>query len=248
MKMCEQGVATKVRVALGTVIGEFYPVFIFIGLYVAVAYFYDWLQPFKPLSTNVANLIQFASSPFSFIEATPPYSSSTIVGLYNNFFFVVLLMVSLATYNLTLSRRLKHPLSMPRVFGGGIVGTYVVSGATWILIGQPSTGTSIIGFTTVTMLALASVTDFQGQLRRIYDGNQKAMEYVGAYLCLIVLGIASLTLFKSYILGNQAYPLHLAGGAVSSISLILWAWKTKARTSPTWAMSMAKQIDRGFEP
>jgi hypothetical protein len=232
--MLNQKVALSAEVgrSFRSVIGEFYPVFVFYGLYATVVYLYDWLQPFKPLPVMAANLIQFATSPFSFIEATPPYSSSTIMGLYNNFLFVALLMVFLAMYNLTLSRRLKRPLSLPRVFGGGVAATYAVSGAIWILTGQPSTGTSIIGFTTVTALALASATDLSGQLRRIYVGNRKAMEYVRAYVWLIVFGIASLIALGSYVLGNQAYPLHLVGGTISSIPLVLWAWRTKAPDQP----------------
>jgi hypothetical protein len=223
MRGREQGAATKVRVALGTVIGNLYPVFIFYGLYAAVVFLYDWLQPFKPLSVNVANLIQFASSPFSFIETTPPYSSSTIVGLYNNFLFVALLLVFAAMYSLILSLRFKESLSMPRIFCASVAGTYIVSAGVWVLTGEPSTGTSIIGFTTATAVAVASGTDLSSQLRLIFEGNRTPKYYAKAYVLLVVFGIALLITLRSYVLGNSSYLLHLVGGAASGGVLVLLA-------------------------
>ncbi len=215
----QERAAAKVRIALGTTVGQLYPIFIFYGLYAAVVYLYDWLQPFKPLSANVANLIQFVTSPFSFIEAAPPYSSSTIVGLYNNFLFVAMVLVFAAMYELILSKRFKRQLSVPRVFGAGVIGTYLVSAGVWALTGQPSTGTSIVGFTTAAAVSIASGADLLGQIQQIYRGNGMPKEYAKAYVLLVVFGISSLIAIRSYIFGNPSYLLHLAGAATSGITL-----------------------------
>jgi hypothetical protein len=209
--------------ALKAIFGELYPLFIFYALYAGVVYLYDALQPFTPLPVNLANLIEFATSPFSFVEATPPYSSSTVAGLYDNFLFVAVIMMFLAMYSLASSGRLKSYVSLPLVFGASVAGTYAVSAGVWVLSKQPSTGTSIIGFTTAVTVAFASGADLSVQLRLIFDGNRTLKEYAKAYVLLVVFGIASLIALGSYIFGNSSYLLHLAGGAVSGGVLVLLA-------------------------
>jgi len=218
----KKGLSEEVRAALQAVLGELYPVFIFYGLYAAVVFLYDGLQPFKPLPLGAANLIAFTTSPFSFVEATPPYSSSTTVGLYNNFLLVAVLMVFLAMYNLILSRSLKPFVTLPSVFGAGVAGSYLVSLSIWILSKQPATGTSIIGFTVVAAIVVTTLADLISQLRLIVAGERSARTYLRAYAVLILFGVASLIALNSYIVGNPSFLLHLVGGAASGGVLVLW--------------------------
>jgi hypothetical protein len=132
-------------------------------------------------------------------------------------------------YNLAVSESLKRSLSLPRIFVTSVAGTYVVAAIIWILTGQPSTGTSIIGFTMVVAIAASSGADFLAQLRRIYEGNHRAVNYLKSYGLLIVCGVASLIALRSYLLANSSYQLHLAGGAVSGVVMLGWALKKDKR-------------------
>ena len=222
---------------LKAVFGELYPLFIFYGLYAGVVYLYDALQPFFPLSLNLANLIEFITSPFSFVEATPPYSSSTATGLYNNFLFVAVIMTLLAMYSLAASSRLKPYVSLPLVFGASVAGTYAVSAGIWALSTQPSTGTSIIGFTAASAVAVASSVDLIDEIRLIAGKRGNMKDYAKAYFLLVVAGISSLTVLESYILGNPSYLLHLTGGAISGGFVA--AWVRGHRGSGAHALSRA---------
>jgi hypothetical protein len=218
-----QRIQIKAKEALKVILYELYPVILFYGLYAGVVYLYDVIQPFTPIPVNEANLIEFITSPFSFVEATPPYSKSVIQGLYNNFLFIAVAMVLLMLYDIGLSRSFRKRITVPRVFWAGVLATYAVAWVVWALTGQPSTGTSIMGFTFVTVLAVIATVDLAGQLKLVPSGSRGLKEFARALFLAIFAILAIYFGFAGYLWMNGSYVLHLAGGAVSGSTLAIWS-------------------------
>ena len=209
--------------ALRKILWEVYPVLLFYALYVGVVGLYNALQPFAPIPADEANWILLVTSPFSFIEAVGKTPTQTTQGLLNNFFFPAAMMVMAMLYNTFLSNRLKRYISVPSVFGAGVIGSYLVAGVVWKLTPQPDTGTSIIGFTFTVTLAAAAFADLF-EYRKHAGPERPSAKVAVRIVAMMLFGVfAAVMTFNAYLWMNPSYYLHLAGGGAAIIFLYLWS-------------------------
>lgn len=208
--------------AARTMLGELYPILGFYGLYYGVIRLYDALAPFNTLPTIEQNWIMLSTSPFNFVEAIGKTSEATIQGLTNNFAFPAALMALLMAYNIGVSGRLRRVVSVPSVFGAGVMGTYFTSALVWKFSPSPATGTSIIGFTFMVMIAITAFADVH-QLSRVKPNPKKMTKWrlkVVAIVFFLVFGVVETP--YAYLLGNPSALLHLFGGGSSIMFLYVW--------------------------
>ena len=221
---------SSVKKSLLTVLGAFYPVLLFYLLYYFVVQAYDYLPSMR------GNLFDFLTSPFSFVEAAPPYSKSITQGLYNNFLFVAVIIIIAGLYSIYLEKRFKRWLSVPLVFFSGVLSTYMASAGIWAVFGQPATGTSIIGFTMASFIAVGSIADVKRNLAVMMRGNKQGKTFVVGFLLLVLFLWSSYAILTSYLIGNGAYALHLAGGSLSWLVLLSWStWRNRNRVNQSFA-------------
>ncbi len=189
---------------------------VFYVLYYSVVLAYD---DFPNARGNLFNLV---TAPFSFIEATPPYSKTVIQGLYSNFLFVAVLLVVASFYCIYLEGRFRGHLSVPLVFFGGVVSSYVLSASLWIWDGHPATGTSIIGFTTTLFIAVGTLSDLPHSFGPILKGSKQPRYFLVAFVLLFLFLWSALVVIPTYLVGNNAYALHLLGGGLSWVVIGIW--------------------------
>ena len=131
--------------------------------------------------------------------------------------FTVYIMIVAIIYSnyWSLSRRIKPEL----IFWVSIVSSYVVSLLVWIFTGQPSTGTSIIGFCMVGFLFLRSLNDlrFYFNKERIED-NKSTIRNISLTASLAFISLVFALLFYSL---NQSVYVHFAGGAICATLIII---------------------------
>jgi hypothetical protein len=209
---------------------EVYPVIVFYVAYLGVVEL-GILVPFRSLSTLQTGAVMLATSPFSFIEVVGKTPAQTEQGLWNNLFVPAALMVFAMIYNFSLSKRLKRYVSVPSIFGAGVIASYLISGTVWMLSPLPSTGTSIIGFDFAIAMALAAFSDLFESRRK--EGEPRpdmktVLRIIGiSMFAALGLGIA----FLGYLWSNPSWYLHLAGGGLSLVLVLLWR---RMGTPPIW--------------
>ena len=113
-------------------------------------------------------------------------------------------------------------MTVARVFWSGVLGTYVVALLVWARTGQPSTGTSVIGFTFVCELAATAVVDLIHQLGLVPKGYRGLDEFARALGLAIFAVLAIYFGGLGYLWMNGSYILHLVGGAVSGATIVTW--------------------------
>lgn len=99
--------------------------------------------------------IMFFTSPFSALEIT--FMSRTLVQIYTslfyNFYLVVIYLLSYGyLYAYSRGKLFEFPLPPWLSFSFSVLSSYITSAINWVILGLPSTGTSIIGVTTFTSI------------------------------------------------------------------------------------------------
>lgn len=232
----------ELKKVLRTTINEVYLILVFYALYYGVVRLYGALQLIR--LSSIAELgIMWATGPFNYMEAVGNTPAQTTQGLLNNFAFPAAMMATLMLYDIFLSRRLRKTVSVPSVFGGSVVGTYLVSWVIWKLSPQPGTGTSIIGFSfalAVTVCAFADLVSLP---------KKRANERLGVTTMLRIVGMAIFAafglvqIFLAYLWMNSAAIFHVTGGVVCLLVLFAWS-KIGSPSIPALPKSLATDSAR----
>ena len=198
-------------------------IFIFLCLVAALIYLFFQVSGFNTLAGTGGTVLAFLTSPFNFLEDfTGNYEWPQQGYLYNTVVTVIFLFFATFYYYwITENKR----FSIERVFWASIIGSYGVSIVVWAIKGWPSTGTSIIGFCVVGYLLGLSFFDFKRQRNKT-----KFSSRLRNLIILPTLLVSCIILPTAYLLGNDAYPYHLAGGGICAILLLLLRRKQSSKS------------------
>jgi len=192
--------------------------------YLAVSIIYGLLY-YRIHNTPFFQFFLFATSPFSPLEDFSRIYSSVTVGLISNFFVVALLIL---ISEIIADFVLKNGKSYVRTtFVYSILSSYILSFIIFVLLGTPSTGTSIIGFCFSILIAYMLLSEVYSILHRIAGGPQQmTIKGLLNHINFVVMGLFKVIIFGafvyvlavftlySYIIGNPSWWLHLSGAAV----------------------------------
>jgi len=201
---------------------EVYPALIFVALYMLNFYLFYILHLTSSIPASYHDVITFITSPFNYTEAIPPYSPSIEAGFCDNFVIVAIVMLISAVYSVFSYIRKQYHLTDSAVFGASILATYVVSLGLRIFNGRFEAGTSIIGFTFITLFAVTSLLDAI-HLWRTNNEDRQIPKWPKLAIFAVVCLLTSWLALVLYIIGNTSYLSHLAGGATSGLVLIMWS-------------------------
>ncbi|MEM0143848.1 MAG: hypothetical protein QXL94_07910 [Candidatus Parvarchaeum sp.] len=165
----------------------------------------------------VSPLWTFLISPVDYCENFSTVYTSPIQGLQGNFITVGILIFVVVLYYKVKGHYRKVVFPVYRILSLSVLSSYLISALSFLNLGFPSEGTSIIAFSLLTFLFLELILD----LSHIRQKKNR----VGALLKLVgfitVILVASLML-EGYIINNSGALLHLAGAFVVLILAFLF--------------------------
>lgn len=212
--------------------------YLFMLLYFVITFvvygFYIYLVPALSTvsyGTFVIHAFNFLTSPFSPLENLKfagNYESVVINGLIPNFLEILIFMLVLQLYMDSNFYLLSRFFKFKHIFYTSIIATYILSLLVWLIKGQPSTGTSIIGFSLILFIELCLILDVVWLATGIRKHRNKLTNKqilaagVAVFLFLVIIGIIAMFDYGTYILSNSSYYLHLAGGLIFLFLLSLY--------------------------
>lgn len=207
--------------------------------YLAVSIIYVLLY-YRIHNTPLFQFFLFATSPFSPLEDFSRIYSSVTVGLISNFFVVgMLILIAEVIADFVLKNGKNY---VRTTFVYSILSSYILSFIIFLLLGTPSTGTSIIGLCFSILIAYMLISEAYAILHKIARGPQQmTMKGLLNHINFVVMGLFKVIIFGafvyvitvftlySYIIGNPSWWLHLSGAAIFAALVLALSGKYRLK-------------------
>lgn len=195
---------------------------IFVAVLVpAVTLIYSALVP----SVGENNIILFISSPFNIIY------EEAFNGILYNYWLFVFIFGLVELYSRYVADLKNRDSILDHAFVISIVASYASSAIIWLVLGMPSSGTSVLAFCML-LFFISEITDSEliHRLRERHRRKGYTLEILTFSYASILFGIS--TLVFSYINTNQFWYIHIIGGAIFALIFSLYAVHLKILRGP----------------
>lgn len=158
----------------------------------------------------------FLTSPFNIIFELGSQGS----GIFWNYLFIILAYFVIETYSRNLADIRGREAMIDNTFYFSVLAAYVTSLIIWAVIGVPSVGTSVIGFTIFIFFAFETMDS--ELIERISTSKKIVTIAAIAIFAFVALVLAWSMLLFVYINGNQYWYVHMIGGAIFALALAMY--------------------------
>ena len=181
-----------------------------------VTYLYTATLPL----TGASFFVMWATSPFNI------FYEQAANGWVYNYVLLVVVFALVESYSRYMADIRGRDSLVDHSFLLSVIASYIASLIVWDLLGIPAVGTSVIAFCML-LFFVAETTDSEliNRLReRHRRAGYKAEVLMFAYAALL-LGFSAI--FFSYLNKNQYWYIHLIGGAVFGMMLLLYITRNR---------------------
>jgi hypothetical protein len=172
---------------------------------------------YSALSASMrGGLVLWLTSPFNIF-----YESMNSTEFFYNFIFVVAIFLFVELYTRNLADFKGRDSLIRNAFLLSVLASYVVSAAVWIVLGVPSSGTSMLAFN---MLLFSAFETYDSELiKKMSKENEDIHRTLEtASIVFVVLVTASSLLLFIYLNRNAFWYVHIAGGAVFVLTYYIY--------------------------
>lgn len=180
-------------------------------LIILVSLVYSGLPPFYKNNT----FVMWLSSPFNI------YYETANNGIFYNFVIIVTAYFLIELYSRNLADLKGRDALIDNAFLMSIGASYGTSLLLWLLVGMPSIGTSIIGFTAFIFFAM-EITDSELIIRLSTMATRSKYMISVALFAFATLVVTLFTIFFIYISSNSYWYVHIIGGLIFAQALFVY--------------------------
>ncbi len=152
---------------------------------------------------------------YAVILITSPFNIAYEIsglGFFWNYMFIVLAYFFIEFYSRNLADIRGRDSLIDNAFMFSVLSAYITSAIVWLLVGAPSVGTSVIGFTVFIFFAFETM---DSELIDRISENKKIVALAAiAIFAFVAIVIAWSMLLFVYLNGNPDWYVHLIGGAI----------------------------------
>ncbi len=184
-------------------------------IYLAVMIFITAMIKINLVQLALSPAARFITSPFNPIEDLSKVYSNVEIGYLANGVFIAILLFITQIYMERAMKWLSGRITIRKVFFSGVFASYITAAIYWISTGQPSTGTSIIGFGVLMFLTFSLILD-----AAYYFRSKRIIKAYVYFVAALVAGIMAYSF--------TTIEIHLIGGGLF-IGLMLYKIPVKTQ-------------------